>query len=670
MTFSGEDNECFSLALKKIIQKEHDKSNNTEFISINDLIRNLVRDIDELITVIKDTENILISVKNQKILRMCFQVITYFGISNSLIPGLGLSLSRLNKVKSFPQFKLTDEQKYVILVQCTDFLHRSYQVPLLKNIIITFHLSDYLAALIQLAFAPLKKPGVYGNFVMTEERYFILNAERKKYVEIYEHLVNNCFQPTVMKELLVLQNVKEINPPMFVKRVIAKEMSRRLIIPGGLISLIRCFIESHSNDTGIEWRKIDMICKIVCNKHGNSSESEYLNNICGQLRQIFTLNNSHYLTTAASCLLSLSERYPENHDVNLLLKNVLQAFDYDNLISQHNDPGTIVLTTQEVEQKILILHACICKTKLDVPHRYLANNLSLLFAMSMKCTNYNLKTKLKDIILKIIESLNKEQVFNMIKELINDKFKLLYLSVEEYNAGLILKCTSQNIKFSMEERIYLLMNMFNSIESNQVSEFLFDSLLQLFLDMLQSKRSGAQLTLEEDPMLLNDLNEKYANILLLLSEVSSTPKATSILKKNPIITIDFVEKLLSTERSSDECLTIALVLLNSVLENNISEDLGERLIRLKPMLEELTKRNDDNSILCKEIMSLIQCDTKADSAYNKALSNVFDSLLPIRAHGIIELTKLIDAGDTEAISKRHYVFCLFQVIYHYFLSDS
>ncbi|XP_047515686.1 transport and Golgi organization protein 6 [Pieris napi] len=608
--------------------------------------------------VINNTANILISVKNQKILRTCYQVVINVGISNCLIPGLGLRL-RLDKSGNFlPQLQLTDEEKYKILMQCTDFLHKSYQVPILKNIILTFHLSDYLAALIQLAFAPLKKPGVYENFVMTEEKYIILNTERKIYIEIYEYLVKNCFQPLLMKELLVLQNVKEVNPPLFVKRTVAKEMSRRLISPGGLLSLIRCFIESHNIDTGVEWTKIDMICKIICNKHGNVTESEYLKNICSQLKQIFSLNNANYLTTAASCLVSLFGRYRENDDVNCLLKDILQPFDYESIISQPCDPGTIVLTSQEVDQKILILHACVCSTKSDVPFRILSINLNLLLALFMKCPSNNLKIKLNGIIIKILEKIDKDEVYKTVKEVIYDKPRPLHLNVEEYNMGLILKC-AKDVNIPMEEKISLLMDLFKNSECKKVTEHLFTSFLQLLIDLLQSKRNQSLLMLEEDPILLTEQHEKYAGLLLLLSEASSTQKATQILKTNPSIAIDFVENLLIIDKESDECVTIALALLNSVLKHS-NEEFGHKLIHLIPTLEKLSMRNDDNSILCRELLSSIKSVPKSDSAYDKALSNVFDEILPVRAHGIMELRKLIDAGDTETISKRHYLFCLFQ----------
>ncbi|XP_038211438.1 transport and Golgi organization protein 6 [Zerene cesonia] len=658
-----------------IIKKEikHSDDHNLDEDIINLLKRflyKLIEDIHNLATILKANESILISVKNQKTLRTCFQIITSFGISNCLIPGLGLSLSkRCVTGKSIPKIELNDDQKYEVLVGCTEFLHRSYSVPVLKSIILTFHLSDYLAALIQLAFAPLKKPGVYKNFTMTEDKYNKLNIDRQKYITIYEHLVNNCFQPILMKELLVLQNAKEVEPPAFVKRVIAKEMSRRLITPGGLLSLIRCFMENHEIDVGVDWKKIDMICKIACNKHGQVTEYEYLNIICNQLRQILNLNNTHYLTTAVCCLLSLSTKYSDSQVVTSLLEDTLQPFNYESLIAQNNNPGTIILTAQEVEHKISILHTCTFITKLELPYKILASNLFILFVLSIKCSNNILQNKLNDIILKILDLGDNVSTSDTIKKLFSNEFCSGQVGVlaEEYNSGLILKCVSTPVNHNIEEISSLLVNLFRNSTNITLTQNLFECFLQLFLDVNVKRRNKSEreklLTLEDDPIILSKDDEKYANIILILSEISATPQAINVVKSNPSITINFVEKLLSLEsKENDECVTIALVLLNSVLSCNKNDLVKNRLTNLLPILERISQSGDHNRILCKEILSFINCEypRKDKTPYGKALSNVLDSLLPVRAHGIMELTKLIEAADPETISKRHYVFCLLQ----------
>ncbi|KAL0849369.1 hypothetical protein ABMA28_013675 [Loxostege sticticalis] len=635
-------------------------------------IRRIINEIDNLSKEIQNDDTILISVKNQKLLRTCYQIITSIGFSQCLLPGVGINLSkRCLSAKVLDSVKFSDEQKYEMLTECTDFFTRSYSTPVLKKIILTLHLSDYLAALIQLSFAPLKKPGTYGDFVMTCELYEKLSKDRQKYVQTYEYLVANCFQPILMKELLVLQSVKEPSPPMFVKRVVAKEMSRRLLAPGGLLSLIRCFMETYDIDTGFDWRKIDMICKIVSSKHGSDSDASYLNNICSQLAQILTFNNTHYLTTAIACILSINEKFPHSSPVKDIIKEVFQAFDYNDLISKSNLPGTILLSPQEVEHKINILNACLCTSKIDCPPSLIMPNVYVLFLLGMNCSrNEELSIKLKDILLKCFELLNKNDVAILFKDCLFGKGRLnMPFQIEEYDAGLAIKCITNQMDYPKEVALLYFLNLLKNCSDNNFIQNIFELALSALIDLnvRRNQSNKEMLSTEDEPTVFNEVDEQYITVLQLLSELSTSPKILSSLKSNPSTVLNFIEHFIvsSKKRSEEECVTIALVLLNTILSNSQqSGDLKKRFEQLIPVLKSIAEDDASiNNVLCAEALSLIMSEeTKQDQAseFQKAVSDVFDSLLPVRAHGMIALTKLIDKKDQETISKKHYVFCLFQ----------
>ncbi|CAH2239913.1 jg2648 [Pararge aegeria aegeria] len=573
---------------------------------------------------------------------------------------------------SLPQLTLSDEQKYKILVTCTDFLHRSYNVPVLKNIIITFHLIDYLAALIQLAFAPLKKPGVYPKFTMSQEMYDELNSERQKYVEIYEYLVNNCFQPMLMKELLMLQNVTDQKCPLFVKRVIAKELSRRLIASGGLLSLIRCFIDNQDMDTALDWKKVEMICKIVSTKHGNMDESEYLTNITYQLKHIFAINNVKYIITAVSCLISLYDKYKNVEHVQNLVNEIFYTLNYDVLTSKSSFPGTVILTPQEIEHSLQILYSCTSMSQAHMPPELITPNLYILFHLRMKCTKNEMKLKITNIILKALELCENTEMCDLLKKLLFGQInaKEADVLIEEYKAGLTVKYVNSHVEYPEDEAVINFVEIFNSTENNTLISNLFEACLQIFVDIsserLANTNTDTLLSSDDEPTLLKSNDEKYARILTILSEISMTPKVMKVLKENPLIVINFVQSILlnNIDNTTDECQTIALVLLNTILSNtNKAHSLEDKLHSFIPNLEKLC--NSDSAyikILCKESMSLIKSEypKATDSAFEEALSNIFDNLIPMRAHGIIELSKLIDKTDPETISKRHYVLCLLQ----------
>lgn len=656
----------------KTVTKDTDTK--ISFMELGQFLQNIFRYIDAIATELKKDETILVSVKNQKTLRACFQLITSLGVSRCLIPGLGINLSkRCSSAAILHPLTLSDEEKYEMLIECTDFFTRCYMIPVLKNIIVTLHLSDYLAALIQLSFAPLKKPGTYSNFTMTQELYDRLNIDRKKYQKVYENLVENCFQPILMKELLVLQGVTDPQPPAFVKRVIAKEMSYRLLAPGGLLSLIRCFIESYGIDSGFEWKKIDLICKIVATKHGNGSENDYLSNICLQLKNILMSNNTHYLSTAVACVLMLNETYRQSEAVLGLVKNIFQTLVYDELTSRPYLPGTIALSAQEVERAVNLLHACVYTTKLDWPAALLHPNLYLLFMIGVKCTkNEEMKTKIKEILLKLLESLCQNDIrCTMIKFLFgNDEVRVTKISVEEFEAGIAVKFISDVVEYPRKDALEYFITLFKASTNLTFVRAILESSLQILIDLTEKRKvkrnKNILLTPEDDPMLLDNIDEKYVDILQLLSEICTYPKVISTLKESPAGVLNFIEYFLMRNfgNSDDECVTIALVVLNTILENcSDNKDIEKMFSNITPMLKKMAEDESGlNNILCKEALSLIECNKpqQPETTCAKAIANVFDPLLPVRAHGIIELTKLIDAKNPEAISKKHLIFCLFQ----------
>lgn len=586
-----------------------------------------------------------------------------------MIPGLGISLvKRCSNSNILPKVTFTDEEKYELLVDCTNFFSRSYKVPVIKNIIVTLHLSDYLAALIQLSFAPLKKPGTYSKYVMTPERYMKLNEDRKHFVMAYTQLANNCFQPTLIKELLVLQGVNDPSPPVFAKRVIVKELSRILLSPGGLLSLIRCFIESYCIDTGYEWENIDLICRLVSQANHGIPESDYLINISTQVSQILSSTNTHYLTPAVACVVSLNAKYADSKPIQTIIKDIFQAFDQTSLELKSSVPDTVILSPQEVNHKVNILHACVCSAKLEWPIALLSPNLYILFLIGSRCSkNEELKIKVKDILMKCLERLDKNEVTMLITKVLFNKDSLSSsgIAIEEDDSGVSIKFKDAEEESSKNEEYFL--ELLNSGTDTNFTKSVFEASLDLLIELSIQRKNRASIDLLsiEDKPLMDDFVTHYVNyttILNVLSEISCSPKMIAALKNDPEMIMKFIQQFLLKEdpESNVEITSLALVLLNLVLENSRCEQ--KKFMDLIPILRRLSK-NEETSILSKQALSLLDLEEvqQPESACGKAIADVFDNLLPVRAHGIMELTKLIDAKDPETIANKSYIFCIFQV---------
>lgn len=673
------------LEVMKIIMKENlDLDDITEdeaqskYNVIKNYLESIVIEIDLLILEIAKDEKLIISVKNRKLLKTCYELLITLGISTCLIPGLGVSLEKRSiAAKTFPKLMLNEKQKYEMLVFCTEFFQRSYKVPTLKSIIISHYLSDYLAALVLLAFAPLKAPGVYPRYTMTQSKYDNLKSDQQRFQRIYDYVVNNCFQPLVMKELLILQSVKEPSPPMFVKRVLSNEMSRRLTAPMGLSSLIRCFMDCDDMDSGMEWNKIYVFCKIIGAKHGHMNETKYLENIVSQLKEILSLDSLHYLNTAIAGLLILQQKYNDNELILNLVNEVFNTLNFDH-ISKAKLPNTIILTTQEIQHNIKIFQACSTIIgKLDVPSELILPNLYMLFLLRIKCKNDETKSIISDIIIKSLDILDDEEFENIVEKFFfgPEQAETSNVLIEEYEAGLVVKCSASHVEHPTTEAFTNVLEIFNAVTENELVVKLFELSFKLFVK-LNSVRKWKHTTetlpsAEDGPQVLST-DQSYVQMLHLLAEMSASERVTDALKTNPCVVVYFVESLLfgNIAELNDECSTIALVLLNTVLPSiNKTKELERRLQNLVPILEKLTKdASEHTKILCKESISLIatNCPKFEVSAYDNAHSYALDKLLPVRAHGIIELTKLIEKADPEALARRHYLFCLFQ----YQLRDS
>lgn len=640
---------------------------------IKNYLQSIISEIDLLILEIAKDEKLIISVKNRKLLKTCYELLVALGTSTCLIPGLGVSLEKRSiAAKSFPKLKLREEQKYEVLVFCTEFFHRSFKVPILKSIIMSYYFSDYIAALVQLAFAPLKKPGVYPTFTMTQSNYDKLISDQQRFKGIYEYILNNCFQPLVMKELLILQSVDEPSPPMFVKNLLTNEMSRRLTAPMGLCNLIRCFMDCHDMDTGMQWNKVYVFCKIIGAKHGHMNETEYLENIVSQLKEILSLDSLHYLNTGIAGLLTLLQKHNDNELILNLVNEVFNTFNFDQ-ISNFKLPNTIILTTQEIQHNIKIFQACSnIMANLDVPSELILPNLYMLFLLRIKCTNDQTKSIISDIIIKTLEILDDEEFENIVEEFLfgPDLSESSNVLIEEYEASLVVKCSASHVEHPTNEAFTNFLEIFNAVTENKLVAKLFEFSFKLFVKS-NSVRKWKHTTeilpsVEDGPQALST-DQSYVQMLHLLAEMSASERVTNALKENPCIVVYFVESLLfgNITELNDECSTIALVLLNTVLPSiNKTKDLKRRLQNLVPVLGKLAKdASEHTKILCKESISLIttDCPKPEVSAYDNALGYAVDKLLPVRAHGIIELTKLIEKADPEALSRRHYLFCLFQV---------
>lgn len=176
----------------------------------------------------------------------------------------------------------------------------------------------------------------------------------------------------------------------------------------------------------------------------------------------------------------------------------------------------------------------------------------------------------------------------------------------------------------------------------------------------------------------------------LLSILAETPAIQEAHINDPEHILAFVKSLIkeaseNNERNRGETdagfdvLYTSLMLIKVILTNK-----RKAAINWKPFNELALSLNEllgcnvqpELSSLIKELVTLIKTqgasvrkpryqdlseNSKEITDFDKALKDLADPLLPIRAHGLMSLTKLVERSDSDAVAKRDIIFCLFQV---------
>ena len=159
----------------------------------------------------------LLSVNQQQNVTTLTQLIIAFGALPSMLPGVGLPLEKRSKFYSMVQPQehrsLSVEEKHQRLVNTMLELLELIEEPTISQIVLTKHLGDILAILIQLSSAPLKKPSpepeetvAEGKFHMTQDKYNEFVKEQHDFKEKLLRIVTKIFPPLTVKYLLLLQS--------------------------------------------------------------------------------------------------------------------------------------------------------------------------------------------------------------------------------------------------------------------------------------------------------------------------------------------------------------------------------------------------------------------------------------------------------------------------------
>ena len=153
-----------------------------------------------------------LSLAQRKAVSSALQFIIGFGISPLLLPGVGIPLHRRSEVACklvTPDIAsgLSDYDKYYRLTVCIDILLDCLEQEVLASVVLSAHLCDLLASLIQVCYAPVWKTYA-AEFEKTRSarKDIGLMCSHRNYIDELTKLTNQMSSSALVRELLLLQS--------------------------------------------------------------------------------------------------------------------------------------------------------------------------------------------------------------------------------------------------------------------------------------------------------------------------------------------------------------------------------------------------------------------------------------------------------------------------------
>uniref|UniRef100_A0A146M944 Transmembrane and coiled-coil domain-containing protein 7 n=1 Tax=Lygus hesperus TaxID=30085 RepID=A0A146M944_LYGHE len=588
------------------------------------LVLNKLFALKDLLAVADEKESLL-SVSQQKTLKAALEIIVVLGIVNHLPQGIGITLKQRSSIGGAVLEPENDKQKCYSLCLTVCCLMSLREDDTLKGFISKQHLGDLLAALFALLFPP-------EGFDVTDFR-----AQAKSYLET---LIEKEFQPSVVKELLLLHG----NPkcPPRVSRAFRGFLTDRLIQRVGVVATIKAILDlTQGLSSPQHWRTVNTLSKLIINAHIKDEEA-YKSKVYPQILQLLYANEVEFMQVAVACVRQLFEKDRESCKMWFL----------DKLTRPLLEPST----EEEVAQSIEGLHNCCgipCSENWALKLEAVQNVQVNLFRLHCKTNSsiYHLKSKIADLVSKIIEQCDPKKTYNS------------------------LMFANGSVKFAFGE------NGGIKTEAGE-EETDWDTAPELFLEGVMSKASVELKVRYFEVALESVTDDEFEKKLVgtkILSELASDDNVQENINKHPEPVIHFITRLLKSEEQDVEITCVGLMVISAMLDDPRYKmcrkwDAFKILVEPLKQFQEKTT-NTELKVLAGELRSTIlsrgvitsTSKNKEESKefqpknnVDEALKEAVDKLLPVRAHGLMSLAKLILRKDKPTYAKRDVLLCIFK----------
>ncbi|KAE8608677.1 hypothetical protein XENTR_v10011566 [Xenopus tropicalis] len=319
-----------------------------------------------------------LSISQQKIVQAVLQFVISLGICPYLLPGVGLPIQQRSEFGALVRSLITCETPTIrtrrLFISCSALMEVSHQLSL-GSLLLTHYLGDLMAGLCQLGFCPSRKNAEQNTIEKLKD---LTESERNQCKEFLKSLLDQVYQPLVIRELLILQGgprqgikscsgkaTKRAPAPSWLRRLSGHLLSERLMKPHGVQAVVRGILEGagagavgghDAEAASSNWEKCDAIARILvsCPQQSLTVE-EYYQKVCPQILDLLHIQDPftarQFQRVATEAFLAIGQAEPQLAEKHLILP-VLEPLLRWTLAPQESvsAPGHTLVTENELSQ--------------------------------------------------------------------------------------------------------------------------------------------------------------------------------------------------------------------------------------------------------------------------------------------------------------------------------
>lgn len=628
-----------------------------------------------------ESQNEVLSVQQSKTVKNCIKNMVTVGILTKLQPNLPLYIAT-------QQPESTDIFLNYNILKCTTYgLCDFLKFPNLRLMILPGSLRAILVAVYQICFCPLKKPAKETGdekSLMSEEIYNKLNKEKALFLKLFEHLRTTIHPGIFVKDTMAIFYT---NSPTWFKKSVSHTLTSTIRSRNGVEHVAVALLDGAGNDSAQTWKILEVFSKLILScRHF----PDFQENICKQLSAMLDRVTDDSLVFERIYAHCTKVMYHADEDIgkNIFVRKIVSFFLYFSYRDHRFEEGEVL--TKKIEQNVRLLHAIFVEDSVDnsnLPLHLITLVMNVIFRLYALTFNSGFKSvnaELKDLLLAFFDMNPVDQftLFNSFLFGITSKDMLSFrndIILKISKDDILLNYSDHSVTYSTAENSQCLLGLLQN--KTKVLVKLFGFLLNCLTDKDKYFQKSNEGLLNLECQFMNEFVERKLIVYKLLSDLAEDKDIQKHITESPDDVIkymnDVFEKSIAgsihkdndSESEGFQTFFTVLMILQMLVSNSSKDNLKTfNLLSESLAVIQDEAANKEVGDLVGRILEILERGTpgrmvveEVKSELDKAVEDICDPLLPVRGHGLMTLTRLVEKKDKNAMERKQYVLTIFQV---------